>query len=162
MTRGDVLAAINATLEPHGVRCWDMSDVLSNNYQKNFDRLLRNLKAHPKRAAVIFPVCKTTKLVVLLAGGPDVDFVFLHADNRYCPPNTLPMAKQIASCVQLITGYDETCPICLNPFVIGEPTEQLTCGHALHWGCMARLKEASSTFKCPMCRQQYVVSTMAL
>jgi len=51
-----------------------------------------------------------------------------------------------------VNGNDDSCPICLEPCVIGEPIRCLPCKHELHKECCEAWLATADT--CPTCRHQ--------
>ena len=164
-----VLSMINEQLEPHGVKCRDMSLVVTS--LSRYFQVCQNLMAHHDRAAILFNTTNASdslkRLLTIMGGGepPGARWAFLHNDNYYCPPvgTMLSLEQQIRNVVELATGtVDDTCAICMERIRLEDCDMQETkCGHRFHLGCMRPLTKSNrphTIWHCPLCRCGFQVA----
>ena len=157
-----VVSTINQRLCQHGVKCRDLTLLMSDAPPERWQQICKNVAAHPDRAVIVFNATGKLNRFLSLLGGPDRPFVFIHRDNYYTPSTQLTFDQQIQNIVKTVTGTEDTCTICLEPIVIDKgDLEELGCGHRFHQRCLCPLTNNSgpqTAFKCPLCRADFTVT----
>jgi hypothetical protein len=158
----EVIALLNERLRPHGVKCRDMTLLMSDAAPERWQQICRNVAAHPDRAVIVFNASDKLNRYLSLLGGPNRPFVFIHRDNYYTPSAELSFDQTIHNIVKTVTGTEDVCTICLEPIVIDKgDLEELGCGHRFHQRCLCPLTNNSrpeTSFKCPLCRADFTVT----
>ena len=153
-----LLEMINNKLQGTGVKCRDMTLLLSARMEYDLPTLYPNLVQHVcsnHNAAAIVVRTPPLEHFFLVHYGDNIEWVFYHKDNFYAAPALPSVERMVDGAVSLVVGFADDCPICLESFDVDadKGPVALQCGHHVHGHCLFRLiVVGKGKFACPVCR----------